>query len=776
MPKLKVPSLKNALLFKNDPALSESTLPSAPLSLQLNEEIAQELSEAGDVAGGVRVVAGLGAQLQIVNDARDPNVEDLFDFGLAPEIAAEVPEAAPALEPPVRFNPAKAYLVLTGISASGKLSGSGEVPALRVGLDATANLSVATCTEFDREVKLNSATDEVFEHFKTVFSLDDLEKLRPQETLVLAYGGSLKLSLQLSAACLVDAVGAGLQAALLRAVPVNLAVSPKASLDVRVEVTDGYRLYVQKHDSAEEWIVGVRKASSRVLGASASAGVKVDLGEGRALADAVSSSLALLTGLPGKAVDELLARLNVDELSAEQQSWVEKAVKVLGLENPKIPAWRAFRQMVETVNQRARAVIPQKVAASFTYSWRRITSDSYVARVRLGWEALREHHAKLLRLDFAQLIEESKEQSADPKRRIVFDRFLGKNTRRVEIGYGFSFGLNDFTFLKGWDTRSSRYITLRDLDGRVQVSFLGKRGYESSWIGQTESHAIEIDASMARFIAPPARPRDFEVGYHVAFSWKNQAIGAILPEVADHAAIIKAVTSSRVPDTIAALNAVEDFSQIRGDVSVSLLVPPSVSDLVLAQMVGPERDLLLAQALARALPYGSLGQSYAVRRDVDVRTRAYAPFWDFLLKNPDTEDTMIPRAVAKVLNEHEETLARQEQSLGRQGGWSVESVVYYAHGPRTLRKACDELILANSLLATRASSAQGPELFEKVLRSYSLLGGERFGARVLASLLCLAAERQPGALARVARKVTFQWTNDQALTRVIEFKLGDETM
>jgi hypothetical protein len=770
MARLKVPSLKSLKLFIENPALGDPTIPSGPITLSLKQEFTEEISEAGAVSGGVRVNAGLETKLVVVNDALDLNAEEFFDLG-APPHAAEDPEAAPAIEPPVRFDAGRAYVVLAGVSASGRLKGAGEVSALRVGLDGTANLTLASCTHFDRETLLQDATNDVIEHFKTVFSLSDLAALRPQETLAAGYGGTLKLALELSSSCLGDAVAAGLQGALGRAVPIDIGVSPTAALEVTAEFSDGYRLYAHGGDKTGRVTFSVRKASSRVLGLDGSVGLRVDLRDGQALVKALASSMAALVKLPAAFVERALASSALEELSPEEQGYVEKAVDLLKLRDPAIPAWRRFKQVLTEAEKQARAVIPQKLSAGLKYTWRRITTDTHVARFSVDRAALERHHGNILRLDLQPLIEEAKSGMSG----IVFDRFLGKKLRKVDVGFGFCLSLNDFVFLKGWDSRTQRYIWLRDLDGRLQVSFLGKRAYEGTWLGASEGHAVELDASMPRFTAPPARARDFDLGFHLAFTWTNRRFDSILAEVADHAALVQALPATTVPEALQALQLDTPLSDWRGDAVVSLLVPGTVIESLLAQMTGAERDELLARALARALPCGEFGAHFETRREIEKRTAAYDPLWRAFLRTPEITPDDFARTAARVIEEIDPKLSRQERDTSQHWGWSAHGVVRNFGGPAALHRACDELRFGLDLLATRAAVAADHRIFEQAVKSFSPLWSDHYGARVFGSYLLLAAQRQPGVLSRIGRKVSLRWSRD-GIDHARVYKQGDETL
>lgn len=768
MPTIKAPSLKSIRLFVDNPSLGDPTVPSAPIAIPISEQFSEVLSANGLTAGGVQVALGAETNLVFVNDVKDPNCEEFFNLGSLDQAAAEDPAAAPEISAPITFDATKAYVVLTGVSANGKLSGTGGSAGLSLGLDASADLSLATCTAFDRTTSINDAAVEVFNQFKTIFSVTDLGLLRANETLMLGFGGSLRLTLELAATSLADAVASGVLAALGRASPVTISAAPSATLKVIVEVTDGYRLYAQRGYASGDVLFSVRKTASRCLGVEGAVGIKAEFADAQVLLDALSAAFAAILGLPRQLVALALSDVGVDRLSANDQALVAKAVSLAKLGDPALPPWQNLKTALACAQERAEEVVPQKITASLAYTWRRLTSESDVARFRVTGSALAVFHTKILALDLSALIAAAK--AGQPG--IVFERFLGKRVNTVEIGYGFCFGLNEFTFLKSWDTRSSRYIWLSDYDGKVQVSFLGRRGYDSTWMGRGSGHSVELNASMPHFTAPPPRPADFEVGFNVAFTWKEQAFVSILNDVADHAVMLQALPFADVTEAGNFLSTSPALLGQTGCVTASILVPPQVAQSILGQLSGPDTDLLLAYAMARALPCGDFGRDFAARRNAESRMRAYAPIWGAFLANREMTLDTLGATAGTQLASVDANLARLEPDPQQLWGWSVRGIARNFGGTAELLEACDELRFGCRKLARRGDAGTDYHVFEDASKASDELWADHFGARVFASLLFLGATREPGVLSRVERKVLFTWTSD-GLDHAYVYKVGE---
>lgn len=761
MARIKVPSLKSLRALAHNPQLGDPAAPGAPVALTLSEDFAEDIREGDACTGNVRVGAGLSASLLVVNDVNDPNPDGLFDFtgNCAPE---EPPASAVGeleLSAPIRFDPSLAYLVLNGISATGKLSASADGSGLGVGLDGSAGLSLATCTAFPRGTRLLNAAEEACDHFKTAFSVADLAALRPNETLVLGIQGSLKLSLQVSTASIADALGVGLRSVCSGDFPLAVSTAPGASLEIGFEVCDGFRLFVQSGAAEGERVFSVRKAGSRLVSADASVGIKATFPQTALLLDLVARSFAQLTGLPGELIDRVVAAGDAHcSFSPDEEQKIERAVSLLKLRDPALPSWKKLRQALKAAEDRVRAVLPRQVEARLGYTWRRLTADSHVARFRIQAGALARNHADILRLNFAALIRASRESDSG----VVFDRFLGRRSDKVELGWGFSFGLNDFTLLKSADRRSTEFIFLQDIDQRVQVSFLGKRGYSSTWLDASRGHLVELNAAMPRFTPAPPRAGDFEVGLQVCFTWERQPAAALLADLLDHAVVVGALPGAELVEDGAFRTAVAGRAGGDVDAVVSIVVPPAVMPALLDQLAGPDGVLLLAYALARALPAGSLGEEFIVRREVEPRMKAYAPVWNSFLANEEVSLDQLGLLASQRFALDLPRLARLESDPERQWGWSVRGVARNFGGTEALREACDKLRFALQQLARRNAPGVSYQVFQSVLRDASGLWADHYGARVFGALLFLAASRCPGALAHIPRKISVSWKDPLA--------------
>jgi hypothetical protein len=212
------PNLTGIIGLATNKPLSDPSLPSSPVSFSLPEQN-YSVGLPGN-AGRFTISADETASLTIVNSASDANVAGYFDLDRSTAPAAADPSKAPALEAPVVFDPAKAYVVLTALSPTGKVSGKltvGSDGAL--GLDGNQTLDVSACTAFARTTLVWDALKQAASNFKTIFPSSELLALTPTEALSYGIQGGLSLSLKFTFTSLAGALADSVLAVLNQAGP-----------------------------------------------------------------------------------------------------------------------------------------------------------------------------------------------------------------------------------------------------------------------------------------------------------------------------------------------------------------------------------------------------------------------------------------------------------------------------------------------------------------------------------------------------------------------------
>jgi hypothetical protein len=768
MPTLTRPEFDTIPVLLENPVLGSVTISAIPMGLK--QSFKEDLTENGAKIGAANIEISDQLSLVIVNDAKDPNDEELFDFGEKAKTTAADPATMPVIEAPIHFDGTKAYLVLTGISAAGKLTGSATSGSLGVGLDASANLSAAMCVEFDRTVKLCTAIDDVFNHFKTIFSPSELAALRPNETVTLGKKGSLSLKLTITPASFSDAIASGVQGAFKQAFGIQVSASATAKIALCFKVEGGYRIFARRAASPDCVEFSIRKTSAKITTLDGSVGVSVQLENSDVFLKTLSGALSKAVKLPETLVDKALGNIGVDQLNDTEKELISEVVERLHLKDPDFDVWQSFKKTVKTAEETAKRIFEKTAVAAFNYTWSRTTKDSIVARFTLSKEAIQRHHANILRLDIDAILTERDIAGSG----VSFDRYLGKKVDTIEIGYGFSLSLAGFTLLKSQDTLSSQYITQVDLEKNALVSFLGKRGYHSNWFGEKLDHVVELNASMPGFSIPPPRPAAFDLGFLVSFTWEDKSFAHIKQEVAEHGLLIEAFDLP-VPDVRSAIDKLESEglpSDTGGNATVSILIPKSVTSLLLEHAADTKTNDLVAMAMARALPCGDIGNSHEIRRNIDIRTKVYAPIWKAFIESENLELTTLGNHASKALQGSDSTLSAYEASSTQYWGWSVQGIVRNAGGVASVQDKVSELRLALLKLLKRGNPGVDYLVFGEALRGLSPFCAEIYGARTFSALLLLSAKLEPGLLKRIVRKVSFSWKSGDE-DRKLEFKRGE---
>lgn len=762
MSSLILPPLRAIAGFAVDKPLKDPSLPSSPVSLGLNSVFSPvNLPNPANPAvtlGSFTVSAGAQASVAIINSSGDPDPVGYLNLAAGAPQEAEDPANGPVIEPPCAYDPGLAYVVITGLSVTGKLSGTFTIggPAA-LGLDGSAALDASACTAFPSGSMAYASLSAAAANFRTVFSLAELLAPAPAPPCalqVLSFGvqAGLGLSLTLTAASMATTVADSLAAVLGQTGPFSFTAGPSASVTVSASATDGFRVFAQR--AAGGTLFSVKKSLSTCIGLTAGAGLSVTVADAdldalvasvldqtAGAADGTVRSLLAAAGGAAPALLGVVGKLGLPTTpGAEMQS----------LQN----AWASLKT---DLTQRIVAV----VSAQFTYSWRRLTTQSLAAQFTVPDAVLPKYHADVLSLDLTRLMTEG---AADG---VLFTRILGQKVTEVDVGYGFSFGIAGYTFLKSWDSLTQKFVELDSTGGDGgtlrQFSFLGKRAYEASWLDSKQDNYVELDASTAAPLASPDAS-DFQAGLSVAFSWKGCGFRGILDTVADHGAVIGALD----PDVAGAAQSFVAAGlplDATGDALVSLVVPDAVLRQLLPTLTGSAyRQTIAPYAMARALPYYA---PYAERNQVDSRTNAYAQvFADFLATQAGTLQTdTVGRLCSLHLAPPNATTGLASSESGEDVGWTAQNVVDSASQDDLQDAVVNRVPGCFSLLQARTGDFR--TVFPSCVSDFSGLAGQAYGTRIFASMLFLAAGVNPAWQDRVPRSVLFSWKDEKGTHSIV---------
>jgi hypothetical protein len=759
MSSISLPPFGSLVPFATDKPLSDTSLPSAAVSLTLTSPSAtvnvpdpadQTKSLGSFVLGG-----SASASVAIINSSSDPDPMGYFNLGSTATPAAQNPADAPLIEAPLVYDPGLAYVVLMGLSVTGKLSGNFTIGAVgTLGLDGSAELDASVCMAFPRGSMVQASLLATATNFKTVFSINELLALTapggtagPLPWQVLSFGVQtcLSMSLKLTVSSLTSMVAASVASVLNQGGAFSFTANASATLTVTANATDGYRIFAQRA-AAGGTQFSIKKTSSTSLGIDAGLGLTIGIAD-TALNSLVNSVFDQVAGVAAGTVQSILTSSATSVLTPAQQQDLHNLVTKLGLTSTLTSELQSLQARLASLKSDLTSRLTPTVSAQFTYSWQRLTSQSLVAQFTVSDVDLPKYHADILGLDLVQLMDDG----------IVFSRFMGKSTTEVDIGYGFSFGIGGYVFLKSWNSLKLAFTELDTIGSGNsmlrQFSFLGKRAYDLTWFGSTQEYYVELDASMPTPLPSPSAG-DFQTGISVAFSWTNCTFGNILTAVADYGAVFKVFETDDVVAEAVSLTKAGVDPNATGNVIVNLTISDAVLKQILPTLTGSDyRGIIAPYAMARALPFNS---SYPQRALVDTRMLVYAKLWANFLATEDLEDG----TVAALCNQDlpgagaPNTLVAAE--TGADVAWTVPQVAQMSSQEDLQDAINNQLPGCFSQLLARSGDFR--RLFPSCVSDYDELAAQSYGSRILASMFIVTGIQNPVWLYRMARSVKFTWT------------------
>lgn len=753
---LTLPSLGDIKGFMPDRPLGDPTLPSSPVSIGMNGP-SQTINlpdprNPGGALGCFVISACEKTTLAVVNSSSDKDDTGYFNLGASAQPAAEDPAQAPAVEPPLAFDPSLAYLVVGGLAVTFKAGATFPIgsPAT-LGLDGSLSLDAGACVGFPRGTQTSSALAALASGVRTLFSPDDLLSANPNPPatlVVLTFGvqGSLGLCLTLTASSLAATLAESINAVLAATGIFQFTASPSATVTVKVGVTDGYRVFAQRLAAAT--LFSVKKCLSTSLGLSGSAGLTVSI------------SSEDLDAVVNTAIDQWAGQAEgtLARLLASKAGLSDADQKILAALAAKLKVPTTTTGLLEAVSSKVASFtadldsrLQALVCAQFTYTWQRLTTQSLVAQFTVPDAVLRNYHGDILRLDLSRIIKDG------PADGITVSRVIGQNTQEVDIGYGFSFGVAGYTFLKSWDALTLKFVETRstgaDQTPRQQYAFLGKRAYDVNWLKTTQENCAELDASTRGPLAS-SDAGDFQTRLSIAFTWKGCKLGEIAAEVVDHGAVLDVFDSGDVKAALQALAAQGLDLGATGDAVVSLVIPAAGLGPLLAILTrGDFLTYLAPNALARALAYV---EAYPERTDADRRTNVYAQvFSDFLQLEDPTQVTVAQLCASEFRRSPGLSAGFADAESGGTFPWTAQSIVADAD-PESLQEAVKTELPA-LFAQLRAPQGDFRTFYPACVAHFSGLAAQRYGCRVLASAFVMAASQPPPILGALARTVQFSW-------------------
>ncbi len=688
--------------------------------------------EAGPAGGAAFTVrASSGVALFAFNSSDDADVDGV----LGPQ------GEAGSASSPLSFSPDQAW-IKTRMELSADAAGGGELEAGALRADAGARLLLADYRVFGREESVRTAVASALTGARFAVRAADVLELRPGEALSVQLSGALSARVSVRWA---DVLGRRLS--LLRRFVgegevIELKISAAARFSATVRVRDEFLLVFSRNGEAERFRVSLRKVRVKGLEGGLDLGVEAEFDDPGQVERAVSEVAGSLLGASEERVRGALARALGGAADPEDAALLDALLRRFGAPDLAALVVRVDelkRELGEAVARLAR----NELEVGFRYEYRRVGQEESVLDATMDADALREHHAALVRARLEPVLDAVR--GGDP--RVSLERFLGRRELESTQSWGFSLGVGRWS-AGGSDAERVRSVEQRDAAGRRRVAYRGMRGYRGSWGGREFEWAGDFDAAMDAFSAGPV-PLVAEYGFGIHLLWRStvpalterglreQLDTALIWEVFPQYALGE--VEGRLRESVGA--SAEFVTRLRADDGAlrALLRAPALSD-----------RFALAGPLGAAIPWlsGEPG-----REDVVGRRSLYAPLWAEYLKKPEAKPDTFARAADEYLRRrmHEPALASRERGFAASRPFTFAGLIELnpgtAEAGRNFLGGLERL--RDALAAERPDDGVVAELF----RSLSAFWEQSLHVRASGALL-LDLARAAGSLDAVERTLT----------------------
>ena len=615
-----------------------------------------------------------------------------------------------------------------------------------IGLEVGADLGVVFA-DYRRHEPDRPARDAFVAAIKTArfaTNNDHVAALAPGEALAFRRGGTIHAAVTLRLSDVFTGQIGTLGKLFGTTAPITLSFKAGASVTAVVRVEDDFVIAFSRV-STGSWRAGLRTARSSRIAPSVDAGISVGFADEKGVERLLGSVVEGVIGAPLAQVTALLEKASLDALGPVERRLARLVMERLGLP-PALTTLQSLKERVEDIERTAATIVKDvaraRIALSFAYEYARIEEHVNLLQVTLDAAAVQQFHADLIRgrtLAITRSI-------ADRQPGIELESYLNQKSVTSEHSWGFTLAFGKWATLGGTDLKQMRRIQRFDVQGRVQESYLGARGYKGSWAGESFEWKVDLKADMKSYTSEP-RVNDFSFGMHLAWVATQRKLSeAELDQWLDMATIwgaVNAGTVAAVKDRLAA--AIDREAQI----SMQMVVPNAVMRSVLPRLATMAAEEY-AGALAAAMPWM---KGSPARTDVSRRRAVYEPLWAAALANPNRSLQDLGRLATKHVKKegHPELVVRERAFLNgpdpfsfaglvRINGRSRDSCAAFSRGARILQAAID-------------SGARNQNTIDKAVGEMNDLWTQSHHVRAVGVQLLDIAD-QVGQLADVTRAVT----------------------
>ncbi|MGD8331603.1 MAG: alkaline phosphatase family protein, partial [Acidobacteriota bacterium] len=437
----------------------------------LRADLRTDFGYSGGAIPELSVSARIGAAAEVsaFNDVTDDDPDGL--------LAAEAEEGLEELLPPqLLLDDAHAWLKYT-LSAELGTSGGATLDDLGVRIDAGKKLRL---NDYRRHARDNIAVGTILSDLcrpRVALTTDHVLALRSGDCLAMQFVGTMAASVEITWADIFAGQFGNLGALLGGKQVIPLRLSTGLTVSASVSIEDDFVLAFSRLDR-DRLRVALRKAKQRRAGLALAAGAQVELSDPAQIEPALH---AVVEGVVGEPYAELRAVLGgaIDRLDARETKLVLALLKALGMD-PAVPDGVAeLRGLLQEISQRLdeletqidrtiRTAARAKIAAGFRYEYDRISTRSSLLQATLTHDALRAHHAELIRGHADGLLEAIRAQQAG----VELESYLQRRRLDTRKSWGFTLGFGAWSVYGRDRDRVTRVLDRNEQD-RQRVAYTG---------------------------------------------------------------------------------------------------------------------------------------------------------------------------------------------------------------------------------------------------------------------------------------------------------------
>jgi hypothetical protein len=711
----------------------------------LRADLRTDFGYSGGAIPELSVSARIGAAAEVsaFNDVTDDDPDGL--------LAAEAEEGLEELLPPqLLLDDAHAWLKYT-LSAELGTSGGATLDDLGVRIDAGKKLRL---NDYRRHARDNIAVGTILSDLcrpRVALTTDHVLALRSGDCLAMQFVGTMAASVEITWADIFAGQFGNLGALLGGKQVIPLRLSTGLTVSASVSIEDDFVLAFSRLDR-DRLRVALRKAKQRRAGLALAAGAQVELSDPAQIEPALH---AVVEGVVGEPYAELRAVLGgaIDRLDARETKLVLALLKALGMD-PAVPDGVAeLRGLLQEISQRLdeletqidrtiRTAARAKIAAGFRYEYDRISTRSSLLQATLTHDALRAHHAELIRGHADGLLEAIRAQQAG----VELESYLQRRRLDTRKSWGFTLGFGAWSVYGRDRDRVTRVLDRNEQD-RQRVAYTGLRAYAGNWFGESFEWSLDFRADMGRFAAGDTpRMSEFHLGLALTWTRHERLTEKAISKLLDAAALWGVCSTADYTGLAEGLRPDLDADC---EITVQLRVEDATLRAVLPRL-GAATLADFAAAYGAAMPWMA---EFPGRRDLDVRRELYAPLWRAYFHDTDQRpDQLAARAVR-----HFELMPMPHKELRVvEDTWQTRPWATFAGLAQLNSKMIADLSGFNvgmaALAAAVAADRPSSGVLDGVFGNIKDIGKQSHNVRALGAYL-LEAVAQTGGDARVEHSV-----------------------